>query len=54
MPNNTMNGIAGVRLFWIGASQVKSSLHFGMNVLKRAIRMPSPSPPRNARGRLTR
>ena len=45
-----MNGMAGVRLFWIGCSQVKSLLHFGMNVLKRAIRMPSPRPPMNARG----
>ncbi len=52
-PKRTTNGIAGVRFSWIGRSHVRSLAHFGMKVLKTAMRMPRPRPPAKARGRLT-
>ncbi len=53
-PNSTTNGMAGVTFSWIWPSSGWSPDHRGRKVLARAMRMPRPSPPANARGRLTR
>ena len=53
-PNRITKGIDGVRFSWNGRSHPWSAVQRGRNVLKRAMKTPSPSPPKSALGRLAR